>query len=328
MKFNFKFLFAGVAVIPLGIGAMTFSSYNKPHLASPSKGEEIALPYIVDEIAPDGHEIGQFSGTTTNTDPFEIATNLGAKPFPEDKFTAFPDIKMGMGSKITLYRAPVYTVIDGKKHIIIRSWAETVGAVLADGKIVDLGTDDKINFALSTKTELNMQIHITRVARTNIIVNEGVNFSIVKQSNPNLEKGTKNILQKGVLGNRAKTYLVIREDGEEVSRTLIKSEVTQTPVSEIDEVGTKVVVYGSGKASWYINTSSMIGACNILPRGTRVHVVNTANGKSVDITTSGGGIQSSDRIVDLSTAAFQVLGATLGQGIISNVRIEKYYPPD
>lgn len=326
MKFNFKFLFAGVAVIPLGIGAITFSSFRSTPIDSTIKS--VALPYLVDEIAPDGHSIREYAGTTAKTDPFEIATDLGAAPFIEDKFSAFPDIKMGIGSKITLYRAPVYIVIDGKKHLTVRSWAETIGGVLADGKIAELGTEDKINFALSTKTELDMQIRITRVARTNIIVNEDVSFGIVKQSNPSMEKGTKNILQKGVLGKRAKTYLVLREDGEEVSRTLIESKITQAPVGEIDEVGTKVVVYGSGKASWYINTSNMIGACNILPKGTKIHVVNTANGKSVDITTSGGGIQSSDRIVDLSTAAFQALGATLGQGIISNVRVEKYYSPE
>jgi len=327
MKFNFKFLFAGVAVVPLSVGAMTFSSLSTPHLTSPRGGEELERPYVVEEIASDGHLITEYKGVTADSVPFAIAADLGAKPFIEDKFSAFPEIKMGIGSKITLYRAPSYTVVDGKKNIIIRSWAETVDSVLTDGKIQLLGADDRINFALDTKTEPDMEIRITRVARTNIVVNEGVNFSIVKQSNPNMEKGTKNVLQKGVSGNRAKTYLVIREDGEEVSRTLVKSEITQAPTNEIDEVGTKVVVYGSGKASWYINTTSMIGACNILPKGTRVHVVNLANGKSIDITTSGGGIGSSDRIVDLSTSAFTALGATLGQGIISNVRVEKYYPP-
>ncbi len=326
MKFNLKFLFAGVAIIPMGIGAMTFSSLKST--PTDLQAADIALPYIVEEITADGHLGKEYSGTTIETDPFKIATSLGASPFIEDKFSAFPAIDMSIGSKITLYRAPVYTVIDGKKNITVRSWAETIGGVLVDGKIPELGTEDKINFALTTRTELNMQIRITRVARTNIVVNEDVNFNIVKQSNPNLEKGTKNVLQKGSLGNRAKTYLVIREDGEEVSRTLIKSEITKVPVGEIDEVGTKVVVYGSGKASWYINSTSMIGACNTLPKGTKVHIVNTANGKSVDVTTSGGGIGSPDRIVDLSTSAFTALGASLGQGIISNVRVEKYYPSD
>ncbi|PIS07977.1 hypothetical protein COT78_00645 [Candidatus Berkelbacteria bacterium CG10_big_fil_rev_8_21_14_0_10_43_13] len=326
MKFNFKFLFAGVAIIPLSVGAMTFSSFDKPQLISPRGGEELALPYIIDEIAPDGHLVKEYSGTTANIDPIKIASDIGAKPFVEDKFTAFPDIKMGIGSKITLYRAPVFTVVDGKKNITVRSWAKTVGGVLTDGKVQSLGADDKINFATDTRTELEMEIHIARVARTNVVESENINFSIVKKENPSLEKGTKSVLQKGVLGSRAKTYLVIREDGEEVSKTLIKSEVTQVPVSEIDEIGTKVVVYGSGKASWYINTSNMIGACNILPKGTKVHVVNLANGKSVDITTSGGGIQTPGRILDLSTSAFTALGASLGQGIISNVRVEKYYP--
>jgi len=38
----------------------------------------------------------------------------------------------------------------------------------------------------------------------------------------------------------------------------------------------------------------------------------------------GGGLRS-DRIIDLSTAAFQALGASLGQGVIGSVRLEKVY---
>jgi rare lipoprotein A (peptidoglycan hydrolase) len=121
--------------------------------------------------------------------------------------------------------------------------------------------------------------------------------------------------------------LVRREDGEEVSRKLTKTEISEEPTEEIIEVGTKVVVYGSGEASWYIKSTAMIGACNLVSRGTKVHVVNISNGKSVDIVTSGGGeFSGMGRVVDLSTAAFQALGASLGQGTIGNVRVEKYYP--
>ncbi|HLC43556.1 MAG TPA: G5 domain-containing protein [Patescibacteria group bacterium] len=243
MKFNLKFLFAGVAIIPMGIGAISFSSLNKPLPTTPSKGEEVALPYIVDEIAPDGQEVGQYSGTTTKTDQFEIATDIGAKPFPEDKFTAFPDIKMSIGSKITLYRSPSYTVIDGKKNLTLRSWTGTVGEFLTEQNI-EIGADDKINFAVSTNLENEMKIVIVRVALTTIAEHKSIDFSVTKKNDNTLDKGKTKIQQKGVLGVRTLTYLVRREDGVEISRTLQKNEITTPPVTEIQIIGTKPVITG------------------------------------------------------------------------------------
>lgn len=253
MKINFKFLFAGVA-LPMGVMAFSFGS--TPHLASPRGGEGVALPYVVDEIAPDGHSIREYTGTTTKTDPFQIAIDLGAKPFIEDKFTAFPEIKMGIGSKISLYRAPLYNIFNGKKLIAVRSWAETVGGVLADGKIPELGTDDKINFALSTKTELNMQIRIVRVALTTVIKTKSIDYVVTKKNDNTLDKGKTKIQLKGVFGVRTLTYLDRREDGVTISETLQKSEVTTPPVDEIQIIGTKPVITGWCKFNdWVLDAS-------------------------------------------------------------------------
>jgi len=94
--------------------------------------------------------------------------------------------------------------------------------------------------------------------------------------------------------------------------------------AKIIAVGTKIISYGTGVASYYIKSNEMIAACNFLPRGTKVRVVNLNNGKDVVVTIVGGGLRS-DRIIDLSTGAFQALGASLGQGIIRRVRLEKVY---
>lgn len=324
MKFNFKHFLAGI-VVPLSLGATTFSSF-KLSTTNPAV-LETARPYLIEEISADGNEIKTYSGSSSLTDPYQIASDFGATPYLEDKFTAFPDIKMGIGSKITLYRAPVYIITDGKKKITVRSWGETVREILTDGKIKDLGVDDKINFSLDTEAELNMEIRITRVARTNVIEAEPISFSITKKENANLEKGTKNILQAGQDGVRTKTYLVIREDGEEVSRTLTKSEVTTAPVNQIIEVGTKVVVYGTGKATYYAwpamsAKNKYYAASKTLPKGTDVWVVNTANGKGVKVTILD--VVAADVAIDLSDTAFAQI-ASLSTGVI-NVRIEKYYP--
>jgi rare lipoprotein A len=64
----------------------------------------------------------------------------------------------------------------------------------------------------------------------------------------------------------------------------------------------------------------MTAASNTLPYGTMVHVVNTSNGKSVDVKVVDHGIQGS-AIIDLADEAFQKI-APLGQGVVQ-VRLEK-----
>jgi len=322
MKFNFKLFFAGL-VLPVG-----FTSFFALGVgASDLPAESLAIhPYVVEIYSAKGEELSEYKGTSDSSNVLEISKSLGATVYTEDKISSFPDVKMGIGSKITVIQAPKYTVIDAKKKFEYRSWVGSVGELLIEQKI-ELGIDDKINFSKETVLLPNMEIKITRVAKTTIIEPEVIKFTTTKKNNPNLEKGTKNVLQAGKNGKKDKYYLVTREDGVEKSRKLIKTEIVSDPIGEILEIGTKVVVLDSGKATWYVKTSSMIAASNTIPKGTKVHIVNLNNGKSVDCTISGGGIYHDDNVVvDLSTAAFQALGATLGTGKLTNIRVEKYYP--
>lgn len=290
------------------------------------EAQSLGRPYIIEVVEVNGDISKEAKGVSSNSDPYLITQDLGMAPFPEDKFKSFPDIKMNIGSKITLYRAPVINIKDGKRSKEVRSWKKNIKDLFSEQK-VEIGKDDKVNFSLDTAVENNMEIVITRVAITTVVEPEAIKFITVKKSNPNIEKGNNKTLQAGKNGTKNKYYLVRREDGDEVSRKLQKIEVAETPTDEIVEIGTKVVVYGTGKATWYVKTGDMIAAHNSLPKGTKVNVINVSNGKSVVVTIKGGGIYHDDNvIIDLSTAAFQALGAGLGTGKLGNVRIEKYYP--
>jgi hypothetical protein len=238
MKFNFKFLLAGL-LVPAGY--ITFS-INPVVESKVVAIQQLPKPYIVETYAPDGAH-ASFSGASRAQDAFVIADEVGAKPFKEDKFTVFPDIKMGIGSKITIYQAPLYLIVDGKKNIQKRSWVKTVGELLQESNI-SLGDDDKINFAESTDLELGMKINIIRVAITNIKNTEAVDFKTVKKEDNTLDKGKVKIQQPGQSGVRTLTYRLVREDGVEISRTLINNEITTTPTEEIQIIGTKPVITG------------------------------------------------------------------------------------
>ena len=200
-------------------------------------------PYIVDVKTSTGDDAGQYRGMTAQTDPFAISTELGASPYPEDRFLAFPDIKMGIGSQITIYRAPSYTIIDGRRESVMRSWTSTIGELLSE-KNIEIGEDDKINFSTDTQLELNMEIRIIRVAITSVKTTEDIDFELVKKEDNTLDQGKIRIEQAGALGERVLTFEVRREDGVEVSRRLTGTEIALEPVTEIRIIGTKPVITG------------------------------------------------------------------------------------
>lgn len=281
------------------------------------------FPYQINEISAAGVS-SVFSGESSGFEAEKIITDVGVVYYPEDKIKIFPDPKLKIGGRITINRAPLISVKDGKRSANYRSWVGTVEELFAERKI-ELGADDKINVSLSAQIADGSQIVIIRVAKTTVIESKPIDFKIVTKKNSNEEKDYKKVVQNGVKGVKNYYYLVTREDGEEVSRSLTKTEIAKEPTDQIVEVGTKVLVYGTGIASIWKSSGDLIAACNFVKKGTKVVVVNQSNGKSVVVTCMGGGLRE-DRIVDLSDSAFEKLGGTWGQGLMKNVRVEKYYP--
>lgn len=280
-----------------------------------------SYPYKIIEVYPNG-EKSDSSGESSNFDPRKVILDLGLTVYPEDRVLAFPDPELGIGSVVTLERAPIIKLLDGKKKLQLRSWMKTAGELLAE-KGIDLGVDDKTNFRSDSRIYDGSELLIIRVAITTVTESEETKYKTETKNNPQVEKGVKKVLQRGELGEKKLIYEVRREDGVEVSRKLIKTEVVKESINEVVEIGTKVLVYLSGEASWY-NAPAMTAACRDIPKGTMVRVVNTANGKSV-VAKINDYIGHRDRVIDLSSDAFAQL-APLGQGVIKNVRVEKYYP--
>ena len=237
MKF-FKLILLAVGLS----GAFLFVIYFTASAKEPERGvQHFALPFQIIEILPNGEQGQSYSGQSLKTKSNEIATELGANPYPEDKFTVFPEYKGFIGRQITLYRAPSLTVIDQNKQTIYRSFTKTVGQLLEEKKII-LGLDDKINFSTDSTLEPGMVIKITRVARTKIIETEYIDFKTIKKDDPTLDRGKTKISKAGVKGEKKLTYEVTRENGIEISKVLILSESVSKAVDEILLVGTKPVI--------------------------------------------------------------------------------------
>ncbi len=272
-----------------------------------------------DPVHPEEIYVGSDKYRTIN----EMLAAQNVILYPEDKVTTFPDPSNGLGSIITIKRAALVKVLDGKVEYSYRTWAKTVGGLL-DERNFELGEMDVVSPGVESKISLDLAVNITRVNETDEKEIIKIPFKTITKEDAEMLKGTQKIETKGVNGEKERIYHLRRENGKLVSKVLKSEKVTKEKVDEILIKGTKVLTspIGTGVASWYIRTDSMIGACNLVKRGTKLKVTNLSNGKSIEVTSSGGGLRS-DRIIDLSTRAFEALGVSTSKGTIPSVRVEK-----
>lgn len=248
-----------------------------------------------------------------------MAAHLDLAIFPEDKVIAFPDPKLGIGSKIEIIRATEIIVSDATKIKTYRTWQNNVKDFFAEKNIV-LGQEDSINIDINSILFDDMEIIVNRVHLEEIKEFEEIPYETIYEDDYEMEKGLSEVRQYPESGQKELTYLIKSENGKEIIKELVNSEVKKGPVNKIIVRGAKIVKLGSGKATWYDLIGGMTAASNVLPYGTKVLVRNNSNGKTVEVTIVDHGIQS-DAIIDLSDEAFSKI-APLGSGIIS-VSLEK-----
>ena len=218
-----------------------------------SEGEVKGVDTEVPQYESD--KIDTYYGPTGLFDYEAMFKALDATVYPEDKYQGFPDPSYGKGSVIKVYRAMQVDIKDGKKRNTYRTWTETIGELL-DEKGLELGDKDQIKPAISETLVRDQLIVITRVAETDIDVFEPIKFKTIKKNTPDLERGTNKTDQKGKNGKRKKVFHVRREDGEEVSRKLIKNEIVEESVDEIILVGTGPKQVHSGLFVGELNSAS------------------------------------------------------------------------
>lgn len=273
------------------------------------------------------HPIQRFTADSTALNLSAAFAQSGIDYFPEDKVKAFPDPALGLGTVITVERALPVTIKDGRKTLVVRTWQDTVGALLRE-KRIEIGNEDRVGPSLETTLRQSMTVTITRVARTTVSEFEQIPFQTLQQDDPNSFRGTITVAQEGKNGKREKKYLLIREDGELISKTLVSNQIIEPVKQKIMKIGTKLKIGRtlSGKATWYQNKYGTKVAMDAFKRGVEVRITNLNNGKSIIVRNDGCICGATGVLVDLSPEYFQQLGGTLGQGVLSNVRVEEILP--
>ncbi len=289
---------------------------------------DISSAQAADESAENTlHPTEIFSAPSSARTIIEAFQLSGVAYFPEDIVSVFPDPSLGLGSVVTVQRSLGVEVIDGKRIYPLRTWQNTVGEMLADKKI-ELGEEDRISPSPDTVLTIGARVVITRVARTVVSELETIPFESKEVENSGMWRGERTVSQQGVNGQREKKYLLIREDGELISKTLNSNSIIKQAIVKITQIGIKLKIGKtySGKATYYENNFGTTVATDMFKKGTELRVTNLNNGRSIIVRNDGCICGATGVLVDLSPAYFQQLGGTLSQGVLQNVRIEEILP--
>ena len=232
--------------------------------------------------------------------------------------------KIFSGTQIIIVRAKKIIIKEGGKTDEIYTLQRTVEQAIWEDKKIELGQDDITVPARNSLVKEGMKITVTHVLIREEMKNIDIDFKTVSNEDDKLGWRIKKVTQKGEVGIKEVKYKVVYNDGKEISRKVLESNVIKEPINEIVTQGTYVKVgkASRGDASYYASGWGALNASRSIPRGGYAKVTNIDNGKSVIVKINDYGPQSPQRIIDLDYVSFSKI-ADLGQGIAHNVKVEQ-----
>ncbi len=146
-------------------------------------------------------------------------------------------------SVVEITRAKEYTVLDGTNgtYTLLSPYTD-VNQILAQHN-VPLNPDDVVTLSGTTIT-------LTRVVRSQEIINEPILFNTVYEDDSTILKGTEVVAQEGQNGNEDVVYHYIYTNGQYTGKERISSVVIKQPVDKIVKVGTKLGGSGNAPANY------------------------------------------------------------------------------
>lgn len=127
--------------------------------------------------------------------------------------------------------------------------AKTVGDMLKE-KRIKMTAKDVIIPSKDTKLTKGMSVRLYRNGTQTVTVDEAMPFETEQVKDVNRDKGYKEVKTKGVNGKRTVTYEINVQNGMEVSRREINSNVIQQPVKQVEIIGTKVSLPTGSHEDW------------------------------------------------------------------------------
>jgi uncharacterized protein YabE (DUF348 family) len=170
----------------------------------------------------------------------EVLAQKGIELGPYDRLSLEQNSKLQKKTRNDIYikRAlPLNINVDGESMTIYSS-KNTVYEALKDN--INFGFYDRINGAkISDKVKSGMNLNVLRV-ENNLVLEKGqVPYSTIRRESSELASGEEKIVRKGSEGLVEKTFQILRHNGKEIARQLVKEAIVTSPVDKVVEFGAK-----------------------------------------------------------------------------------------
>ncbi len=150
------------------------------------------------------------------------------------------DTEVGADNKIDIQKAFQVTLVDGLEERQVWSTSTTVANFLKQQEI-SLGEFDRIDKELEYVITPDEKIAVVRVEKVTDVVEESIAFATEKKNDSSILKGKEKVVTAGQNGTVERTYEVLKENGQVISKTLQGENILSNPTTKVVAVGTKVV---------------------------------------------------------------------------------------
>jgi uncharacterized protein YabE (DUF348 family) len=202
----------------------------------------------------------------------EILAKANVQIDEHDVITPATNAEVGLDCKVSVEKAFEVTLLDGKNEQKVRSTSTTVADFLKQHNI-QLNEFDRVGRKMDELVLPNSVIQIVRVEKVTDVVEEETNFAVETKKDDSLLKGKEKVIQAGEKGSVSRTYEVVKENGNEVSRNVVSEKVTKEPTKKVVSVGTKIVTASvsrgensssssTGESEFYVTATAYTAYCN------------------------------------------------------------------
>ncbi|EKD58851.1 MAG: Rare lipoprotein A [uncultured bacterium] len=261
--------------------------------------------------------------TTTNSQTVsDFIKEHKIEIFEKDVVLPEKNEKIFSGTNIIILRAKKLSIKEGGDVKTIYTFRNTVEEAIWENRDIKFDEDDISKPVRNSNIKGGETIVITHVLIKEETKNLDIDFKTISNEDDSLGWRVKKVTKKGEKGQKEIKYKVVYNDGKEISRKILESNIVKEPVNEVVTQGTMVKVgkVHTGAASWYAWTGTLAAANPWLPMGSYVRVTNKANGKQVIVKINDRGPFGPGRIIDLDKVAFAQI-ASVGAGVI-DVKME------
>jgi uncharacterized protein YabE (DUF348 family) len=176
--------------------------------------------------------------TTQTVEDFLKEQNIALNEHDEVKPETNTILQKGM--KISVKRAFPLTLFDGGEKRSVWSTSTTVADFLIQQEI-SLTDLDRVEPGLEDTLAENGTVNVIRVEKVTDVVEEPIQFATITKKDDSLASGSEKVITPGKEGLTVKTFEIIKENGQEVSRTVLNEKVVEEKQDQIVAVGPKEV---------------------------------------------------------------------------------------